>query len=241
MSEFNVAIFWSPAILAALWNTVWISVVALVLALVLSIPLGVAESSSFKPLKAAAWAFNWLFQGTPLLLQLLFFYAVLPLLGVRLPVIVAGLLGLTLHESARLAQVVRASLLGVPREQVDAARVLGMGRLHIARHVIAPQAIRLALPSIGNELNYMLKASSQLAAISIIELTRQTQIFTNRDPADPMQYYIVAAVYYLLLSFAWRMVQRRIELFYARRGFLSMSPESMRAGIVPGSRKAAAR
>jgi polar amino acid transport system permease protein len=239
MIEFNIALFWSPAVLAALWTTVWISVVSQILATILSIPVGVAESSRIWPLKAVAWFYNWVFQGTPLLLQLLFFYAVLPLMGVKLPVIVAGLLALTLHETARMSQVVRASLLGVPRDQADAARVLGMSRVQIWVRILAPQAIRLALPSVGNELNYMLKASSQLAAISIIELTRQTMIFTNRDPADPMQYYIVAAVYYLLLSFAWRFVQRRLERYYARRGFQSMSPDGLTIGRRSSLRKAA--
>lgn len=227
MEQFDISLFWNPLVLAALWNTVWISVLAQVFAIVLGIPMGAVEVSRFRVLRWLAWTYNWIFQGTPLLLQLIFFWAVLPLLGVRLPAVVAGLLALTLHETARMSQVVRASLVGVPRDQADAARVLGMRGWHIARYITAPQAIRLALPSVGNELNYMLKASSQLAAIAIIELTRQTQIFTNRDPADPVQYYLVALVYYLALSLLWRFFQTRLERAYAQRGFSSMSPESL--------------
>lgn len=227
MEHFDISLLWNPLVLAALWNTVWISVAAQALAIVLGIPLGAAEVSRFRPVRWLAWTYNWIFQGTPLLLQLVFFWAVLPLMGLRLPAIVAGLLALTLHETARMSQVVRASLVGVPRDQADAARVLGLRRWHIALHITAPQAIRLALPSVGNELNYILKASSQLAAIAIIELTRQTQIFTNRDPADPVQYYLVALFYYLALSLLWRLVQVRLERAYARRGFSSMSPEGL--------------
>jgi polar amino acid transport system permease protein len=216
--EFDVSLFWSPLILQALWTTVWVSVLSHVLATVLSIPVGLAETSRIAPLRAIAWLYNWIFQGTPLLLQLIFFYAVLPLLGLTLPVAVAGIVGLTLHETARMSQVVRASLLGVDRSQIDAAKVLGLGRASIAWHITAPQAIRLAIPPLGNELNYILKASSQLAAISIVELTRQTQIFTDTDLVNPVQYYVVAAVYYLVLSFAWKAVQVRLERTPARRG-----------------------
>jgi polar amino acid transport system permease protein len=218
MDSFDFTLFWNPLVLAALGTTVWVSVLSHVFATILSVPLGVAETSRFRVLRWLAWLYNWIVQGTPLLLQLIFFWAVLPLLGITLPLYVAGILGLTLHETARMSQVVRASLLGVDHTQSDAARVLGFSRWQVGRMIVAPQAIRLALPPLGNELNYIIKASAQLSGISIIELTRQTQIFTNIDLANPLQYYIVAAVYYLALSFLWKAVQVRIERSYSRRG-----------------------
>jgi polar amino acid transport system permease protein len=218
MDSFDVTLFWDPLILGALVTTVWVSVLSHVLATIISVPFGVAETSRFRILRWLVWLYNWIFQGTPLLLQLIFFWAVLPLLGVTLPVVVAGILGLTLHETARMSQVVRASLLGVDHTQSDAARALGFRRWQVGWLIVAPQALRLALPPLGNELNYIIKASAQLSAISIIELTRQTQILAQIDLVNPLQYYIVAAVYYLVLSFLWKAVQVRIERSYARRG-----------------------
>src|SRR6478672_278870 len=124
----------SPLVLSAVWIT-----------------LALAELSRSRLLKTAAWAYNWFFQGTPLLMQLIFFWAVLPMLGLKLPLILAGLVGLALNEAARMSQIIRAAIIGVDARQFEAARNLGLSRWQVLRLVTAPQALRIALPPTGNE------------------------------------------------------------------------------------------
>jgi polar amino acid transport system permease protein len=208
-----------PLIVAAAWLTIWVAIVSQLAAIVLGLPIALAQLSGNPLLRGAAWSYNWFFQGTPLLMQLVFFWAILPLMGIRLDVILSGIVGLVLHESARMSQIIRAAIGGVDWRQTEAARTLGMSRWQTLRLVTGPQALRLALPPTGNEFNYQFKATSLLAAIGIVELTRQTMVFTDRDPARPLPYFAVAALYYLLMSTVWQLVQDRIERRFARRGF----------------------
>ena len=215
----TLALLVSPLVLSAVWVTIWTAIAAQAIAVLCGVPLALAELSSLRPLKAFAWLYNWLFQGTPLLMQLIFFWAVLPILGLHLPLIVAGIVALALNEAARMSQIIRAAIIGVDARQFEAARTLGMSSWQIFRLIIAPQALRLMLPPTGNELNYQFKATSLLAAISVVELTRQTLNFADRDPAHPLPYFAVAAFYYFAMSTAWGWVQQRLENRAARRGF----------------------
>src|SRR4051812_37113574 len=95
-----VTLLTSPLVLSAVWLTIWAALAAQVIGTVLGIPLALAERSRNRALRWGAWGYNWLFQGTPLLMQLIFVWAVLPQLGIKLPLIVAGLVGLGLHEAA---------------------------------------------------------------------------------------------------------------------------------------------
>jgi polar amino acid transport system permease protein len=95
-----------------------------------------------------------------------------------------------------------------------------MSQWQILRLVTAPLAFRIALPSTGNEFNYQFKATSLLAAISIIELTRTTLNLVDRDPANPIPYFAVAALYYLAMSTIWGWFQQRLEAGAANRGFV---------------------
>lgn len=208
-----------PLIIAAAWLTIWVAIVSQLAAILLGLPIALAQLSGNRLARGAAWAYNWFFQGTPLLMQVVFFWAILPLMGVRLDVILSGIVGLVLHESARMSQIIRAAIGGVDWRQAEAARSLGMSQWQILKLITGPQALRLALPPTGNEFNYQFKATSLLAAIGIVELTRQTMVFTDRDPANPLPYFAVAALYYLAMSTVWQLVQDRIERRFARRGF----------------------
>lgn len=209
----------NPLILSAVWLTIWAAIVSQVVGIALGLPIALAQLSNNPILRAAAWGYNWFFQGTPLLMQLVFFWAILPIVGLRLDVVLGGIVGLALHESARMSQISRAAIGGIDWRQAEAARSLGMSAWQILRLVTGPQALRIALPPTGNEFNYQFKATSLLAVIGIVELTRQTMVFTDRDPANPLPYFAVAALYYLAMSSLWQLVQDRIEARTARRGF----------------------
>ena len=145
-----------------MFATVWIAVAAQTAGTLIGIVLGPLLLARRAALRLPAWIFSWLFRGTPLLVQILFFFAVIPQLGLRLGVIWTGLVALALNEGARMAEIVRAGLMSVPRGQTEAARALGLGELRIFLLVVLPQAARMIVPPLGNNFNYMLKATSLL-------------------------------------------------------------------------------
>ena len=200
----------SPLLLRAAWTTVWVAVVAQVIGTVIGLLVAPTMLSRNPLVSAPAWGYRWLFQGTPLLVQILAFYAVLPQLGVPLGVIASGLLALGINEGARMAEIVRAGLMSVDHGQREAARSLGLKRWQIFAFIVLPQAVKVIVPPLGNNFNYMLKATSLLAAISFAELLRTSQQmaqFTTR----PLEVYTAATVYYLVMTSLWDAIQRRLE------------------------------
>ena len=154
-----------------------------------------------------------LFRGTPLLLQLIVVYYGLPELGLRLSPLIAGWLALGLNYAAAEAENDRAGLLAVPRTQMDAARVLGLGRWQAIRHVIAPQAIRVALPPVTNDFIALLKDSSLVSVVTVTELTKTYGTLAAATREHLALGLLVGAVYLLLgLPFARlsRWVERRL-------------------------------
>lgn len=152
----------------------------------------------------------WLFRGTPLLVQLIIIYTGLPQVGIKLSVIQSTLLGLALCEAAYLSEIVRAGITSVPRGQVNAARAIGMREAQIMRYVIMPQALRLIIPPLGNSVNSVLKTTSIASIISMEELLRRTQVLIQ-EKFLVLELFVVAAIYYLIMTTAWEFVQRRIE------------------------------
>ncbi|MCY4451687.1 MAG: amino acid ABC transporter permease/ATP-binding protein [Immundisolibacterales bacterium] len=200
----------SPFLLRAAWTTVWVAVVAQAIGTVIGVLVAPTMLSRNPLVSAPAWGYRWLFQGTPLLVQILAFYAVLPQLGVPLGVVASGLLALGLNEGARMAEIVRAGLMSVAPGQREAALSLGLRRWQVFAFIALPQAVKVIVPPLGNNFNYMLKATSLLAAISFAELLRTSQQmaqFTTR----PLEVYSAATIYYLLMTSVWDAVQRRLE------------------------------
>ena len=200
----------SPLVLRAAWTTIWVAVVAQVIGTVIGLLVAPTMLSRNPLVSAPAWGYRWLFQGTPLLVQILAFYAVLPQLGMPLGVVASGLLALGINEGARMAEIVRAGLMSVDHGQREAALSLGLSRWQIFAFIVLPQAVKVIVPPLGNNFNYMLKATSLLAAISFAELLRTSQQmaqFTTR----PLEVYSAATVYYLAMTSIWDAVQRRLE------------------------------
>ena len=198
----------------AAWTTIWVAVVAQVMGTLIGVFVAPTMLSTNLLVRTPAGAYRWLFQGTPLLVQILAFFAVLPQLGVPLGIIASGLLALGINEGARMAEIVRSGLMSVDAGQRDASSALGLNRVQVFFLVVLPQAVKVIIPPLGNNFNYMLKATSLLAAISFIELLRVSQQmaqFTTR----PLEIYCAAAIYYLMMTSAWDSVQRRLEAWCA--------------------------
>ncbi|PZW45920.1 amino acid ABC transporter membrane protein (PAAT family) [Humitalea rosea] len=192
-----------------------LTVVALVMGLAGGIVVALLRLSGGRFGRGFALAYCWFFRGTPLLVQLLMIYTALPLFGIRLSVIEATLLGLSLNEAAYLSETVRAGILAVPRGQGEAATALGLHSVQRFRLVVWPQALRIIIPPLGNSVNGLLKTTSIASVISMDELLRRTQILVQ-EKFLVLELFTVAALYYLLMTTVWDMVQRRLEARFGR-------------------------
>lgn len=183
--------------------------------LVLGVVLALMRLSRNRVLSGFAAAYCWLFRGTPLLVQLLIIYTGLPLFGVRFSVTEAALLGLSLNEAAYLSEIVRAGILAVGKGQKEAGAALGLKPVQVFRTVTWPQALRIIIPPLGNSVNGLLKTTSVASVISMEELLRRTQILIQ-ERFLVLELFLAAAVWYLVMTSLWDLVQRRLEARYGR-------------------------
>lgn len=155
-------------------------------------------------------AFEWLFMGTPLLLQLFLIYFGLNQIGIDLPAFVAGVIGLGLHFAVYNSELIQASILAVDRGQTEAARTLGLSRTQTLRYIVVPQAVRDVIPPIGNNMIALLKDSALVSVIGVSELTLSAQQAIGRT-FRPFEFYVTAAAFYYVINLGMEAVQRRIE------------------------------
>jgi polar amino acid transport system permease protein len=182
---------------------------------VLGVLLALMRLSGNRAVSGLAATYCWLFRGTPLLVQLLIIYTGLPLFGIRFSVTGAALLGLSLNEAAYLSEIVRAGILAVGKGQKEAGTALGLSRVQVFRFVTWPQAMRIIIPPLGNSVNGLLKTTSVASVISMEELLRRTQILIQ-EKFLVLELFLAAAAWYLVMTTAWELVQRRLELRYGR-------------------------
>lgn len=213
----------NPYILGGAVTTLWLTLAAIAGGLVLGCALALARLSKFRWLSAPAHFYIWVFRGTPLLVQLIIIYTGLPQLGLRLSVIESALLGLILNEAAYLAEIVRGGIQGVSVGQTHAARAVGFSGAQAMRYIVMPQALRLIVPTLGNSVNGLLKTTSIASVISMEELLRRTQVLIQ-EKFMVLELFIVAALYYLVMTTAWDFVQRRIERHFARAYSNTVTP-----------------
>ncbi|HEY5937772.1 MAG TPA: amino acid ABC transporter permease, partial [Kofleriaceae bacterium] len=200
--------------LAAALVTLELAVLAFLIAVPLGVLLAVARVYGSKPVAALARIYIEVFRGTPVLLQLfVLYYGVAEY--VQLGPVQAAILGLGLNYAAYEAEVYRGALLAIPRGQTEASRALGMGPWQTLRHVLVPQALRLALPPMTNDFVSLLKDSSLVSVITVIELTKRMTI-----AAVDMRGWLIpglaCAAMYLALSFPLSELARRLERRLAR-------------------------
>lgn len=154
--------------------------------------------------------FEFLFMGTPLLLQLFLIYFGLIEIGIDLPAFVAGVVGLGLHFAVYNSELIQSGILAVDKGQMEAARTLGLSRGQALRKVVIPQAVRDVIPPIGNNMIALLKDSALVSVIGVMELTLAAQQAISRT-YRPFEFYIVAAACYYVINLGLEAVLRRIE------------------------------
>ena len=198
--------------LEATWVTLELSVLAFLLAVPIGVLLAVARVYGARPARAAARVYIELFRGTPVLLQLFVLYYGLGEY-VSLGPVQAAVLGLGLNYAAYEAEVYRGALLAIPRGQSEAARALGLGPWQTLRHVMVPQALRLAVPPMTNDFVALLKDSSLVSTITVIELTKRMSIAAIDLGSYLIPGLLCAALYLALslpLSELARLLERRL-------------------------------
>jgi polar amino acid transport system permease protein len=208
----------SSGFLQAALTTVWLTAAAQAVGTLGGALLAPLRMSRNPAARAFAAFYLLIFRGTPELLQLIAWYAVLPLAGVDLNLVEIAVIGLGANEAARMVEIIRGALLAVDSGQGDAARMVGLTRLQILRHVILPQSMPVIVAGLGNEVNIMFKTTSLVSAIGMTELLGQSEIVaqTAQNSLGP---YLAALIYYLALTTIWAAFQ---GLLTNRRGTRSL-------------------
>ncbi len=195
--------------LEGLAMTVFLTVVTFVLAATIAIPLAVARLTRSRMVRWPADAFVEFIRATPLILQLIYIFYVLPGLGLRLDPVTAAIVGLTMNYSAYMSEVYRSGIMAVPRGQYEAARSLGLPWRTMFMKVILPQAVRIVLPALGNYLISLFKDTALASVVTVQELMFRGEIIASRD----YQYftvYTVTAILYFAVSYPSALMVRRL-------------------------------
>jgi His/Glu/Gln/Arg/opine family amino acid ABC transporter permease subunit len=208
MELFNpaIAIANFGVLLAGLLLTIELTFVVIFLSLVFALLVALGGLSRFWPLQWLVRSYIELIRGTPLLLQLVYIYYVLPEFGIRLNSFTAGVIGLTLNYSAYISEVYRSGIQAVPKGQHDAAAALGMTRALAMRRIILPQAIRIVIPSLGNYFISLFKDTALCSAVSIQEVLFTAQILAAQNFQYFTLYTVVGFMYFAVSFPAARLV-----------------------------------
>ncbi len=206
-------------LLPVLWEgtlvALQIASVALSAGVVLGLGIALMRMSSFGPLSGIAWFYIWLMRGTPLLLQLVFFYDALPRFGIYLESVPTAMLAFALNEAAFSAEIIRGGIQSVEKDQTVAAQSLGMGYFQTLRLIVLPQAMRSILPNLGNEAISLVKGTSLASIIAVNELTFRSQQIVAQNFRF-FEVFTSAAIIYLgintVLSFVQSILERRYSV-----------------------------
>jgi len=215
--NFEVLSEYGGALLAGLALTVELTFIVILLALVLAIPVALMRLSPNLALRTLAGIYVEVIRGTPLLLQLVYIYYVLPSIGINLNPIIAAIVGLTLNYTAYMSEVYRGGILAVARNQWEAAATVGMTRAKAFRRIILPQALKIVTPTLGNYFISLFKDTALASVVTVQELTFTGQIISARS----YQYftiYTATGILYLAVGYPSSLFVRWLEK-RARRGY----------------------
>lgn len=215
--------FLTPAVLRGLGLTLWLTVLVMVPGFALGTLLATMRLSANPVLRGVSWGYVWLFRSMPVLVQLLFWFnigALYPtILGIKtvrlLGPLAIALIGLTLHEAAHAAEVVRGGILSVDKGQLEAAQSLGLGAWRRLRRIVLPQAMRAIVPPAGNMLIGTLKGTSIVSVIAVQDLLYSVQLVYHRT-YQVIPLLLVATLWYVAVTSVLGVGQYYLERHYAR-------------------------
>lgn len=242
-------------ILIGVGVTLQLTVIAMVIGVALGTLLAVMRLSPYALFRLTSGAFIWFFRGTPVLVQLIFWFnlaSLFPTIDVGLPFMTpffaldanelitrttAAILGLGLNEGAYMAEIIRGGIQSIGRGQSEAASALGMSPTLAFRRVILPQAMAVIIPPTGNQLIGMLKTTSLVSVLAISDLLYAAQIIYSQN-FQTIPLLITASIWYLTLTTGLSWIQSKIERHYARGRVPASMSRRTRAAIVPESEEA---
>lgn len=208
MLDWKIIVHYFPFMLEGAILTLKISILSVALGIAFGLVAALCKLSRNRFVRGASSFYIWLIRSTPLLVQLFIIYFGLPQLGIDLGPFLSGVLGLALNAGAYNAETIRAGIISVPKGQMEAARSLGMSRSLAMRRIILPQAVRLIIPPLGNNFIILIKDTSLVSTITLVELTLTAQRFIG-STYKPFEMYLMAAVLYAVMtSFAAFLLKR---------------------------------
>lgn len=211
-----------PSLIDGLWIVIQTTILGFLLAIVLGLFMAIGRTSKVKMIRGILVVFLEFIRGTPLLVQLVYMYYVVPLLisiigqlwnpgyQFKISSVVAGTIGLGINYGCYISEVIRSSMLSIDAGQTEAALALGLTNNQVLSRIIIPQALRNVVPVFGNYLVMMLKDTSLLAYISVNEILLRTQSYASQSFLT-IESYTLLAVFYLMLSLPLSQVVKLIE------------------------------
>jgi len=206
---------WTPLLLSGAGITISLTALSVSAGLILGIFLALGKISKNKFISGPCAFYIFFFRGTPLLMQLLFIYYVLPALIPALTInnrFFAAFAAFSLNAAAYCAEIVRAGVQSIDKGQFEAARVLGLSYAQTIRLVILPQSLRRLIPPVGNEFIMMLKDTSLVSIIALVDITRVTRRI--QDATGSMLIYIPAMILYLIITAIFTFIFKKLEKKY---------------------------
>jgi polar amino acid transport system permease protein len=188
-----------PLLLRGALVTVQVSALGLLLAALIAVPVAFARLSRSRILRTTTFLYLDFVRGTPLLLQLFAIFYLPPLLGIDLSPFASGVIALGLNGGAYTAEILRGGIQALPRGQTESGRALGMSALQAARRIVLPQVLANVLPALANEAAALIKASSLVSALALVELTRVGYQVVSRI-LRPIEVYVTVGALYLLIN-----------------------------------------
>lgn len=200
----------SPTFFHGALLTLLITVTALFFGVLAGLVIALMQETRMRPLQIFTLIYVWLFRGTPVLFQIIFIYNVLPSFGIRLSAFLSAVIALALNEGAYMAEILRSGMDAVKKGQRTAGLALGLTTSQMMRYIVLPQAARIVLPPMGNQMIGMLKTSALVSVIAVEELL----LVANQAASASFRYLealTAAGIYYLALTTIFMVLQAMLE------------------------------
>ncbi|MDR3190830.1 MAG: amino acid ABC transporter permease [Lactobacillaceae bacterium] len=213
MQDFINAYSWINIrfLLLGLWVTIQVAVVSVILSFIIGSILGTVRYVKIPYLSRIVGVIIDIIRNLPLLLILFFTYFALPKIGIHMGIMTSAIFGLTIFESAMLAEIVRAGIVGVDKGQLEGAISNGMTFYQALWYIILPQAYKTMIPPIVSQFISLIKDTSLATIIVLPELTYRAQIIYAQNPKDIVPMFLALAVLYFILNYALSVVARIID------------------------------
>lgn len=215
MFDFHVALESIPLLLSAAKMTLFVSAVGLMVGFVIAVIVAAASMSPSPLLRRITSWYVFVFRGIPLLVQLMVVFYFFPVIGINVPPLVAAVVAISLCEGAYIGEILRGGFMGIPKGQLEATQLLGMSRVTTVVRIQVPQALRLTMPALINEMIMLVKASSLISIVGVTELTRMAQNIAA-STFSPMEAYLGAAFVYFLINGVLSVIGYWAERHYGR-------------------------